>query len=88
MATQKIYAEQFVGITELKRKDTTFIENLSEITAVLKRDSVKAYLVPTSIMETIVEALDDIFLTKTVNQRLKDLRQGKTATVKVNIDEL
>ncbi len=88
MSAQRIYAEQVVGITELKRQDTSFIENLKEITAVLKRDSVKAYLVPPSIMEKLMEALDEISLTKTVNQRLKDLHEGKTTTVKVSINDL
>lgn len=50
MSLKKIYAKRTIGITELKRSDTDFIDNLDEPVAVLKRDKVKAYLISENLM--------------------------------------
>ena len=41
MSIQTIYAQKTIGITDLKRGDTSFINNLTEPVAVLKRDSLE-----------------------------------------------
>jgi len=87
MSMQTIYAHKTIGITDLKR-DSNIIDNLDEPVAILKRDSIKAYLIPERLMEVIADYLDDIRLAKLANQRLDDLENGKTSTIKVNIDEL
>lgn len=56
--------------------------------AVLKRDSIKAYLIPEKMMELIADYLDDIKLTKEANKRLQELEEGKTSTIAVDINEL
>ena len=82
MSIQTIYAQKTIGITDLKRSDTAFIDNL------LKRDTVKAYLIPEKLMAYFMDKLDDLELAKTVNSRLKDLEAGKTQTIAVDIDDL
>jgi PHD/YefM family antitoxin component YafN of YafNO toxin-antitoxin module len=88
MSIQTIYAQKTIGITDLKRSDTAFIDNLLEPIAVLKRDTVKAYLIPEKLMAYFMDKLDDLELVKTVNSRLKDLEAGKTQTIAVEINEL
>lgn len=88
MSLQAIYAHKTIGITDLKRGDTSFIDELDEPIAVLKRDSVKAYLIPEKLMAYFMDKLEDIELSKIANQRLKELEEGKTKTISVDIDEL
>ena len=88
MSLQTIYANKTIGITDLKRGDTKFIDDLSEPIAVLKRDSVKAYLISEQLMGYFMNILEDKELLQTVNQRLKELDDGKTKSIAVNIDEL
>ena len=88
MSLQTIYAHKTIGITDLKRSDTSFIDDLLEPIAILKRDSVKAYLIPEKMMALFADYLDDVKLAKVANHRLQDLEDGKTVTVAVNIDEL
>lgn len=88
MSLQHIYAHKTIGITDLKRSDTGFIDDLIEPIAVLKRDSVKAYLIPEKLMAYFMDKLDDIDLAKIANQRLQDLDDGKTSTIAVDINEL
>jgi PHD/YefM family antitoxin component YafN of YafNO toxin-antitoxin module len=88
MSLQAIYAHKTIGITDLKRGDTSWIDDISEPIAVLKRDSIKAYLIPEKMMELIADYLEDIKLTKIANKRLQDLEDGKTSTLAVKIDDL
>jgi len=88
MSLQAIYAHKTIGITDLKRGDTSFIDELDEPIAVLKRDSVKAYLIPEKLMAYFMDKLEDIELSKIANQRLKELEEGKTKTISVDINEL
>lgn len=53
MSLQNIYATKAINLTELKRGDTNFIDNITEPVAILKRDCVKAYLIPVKLMELI-----------------------------------
>lgn len=88
MSLQAIYAHKTIGITDLKRGDTSFIDELDEPIAVLKRDSVKAYLIPEKLMAYFMDKLEDIELSKIANQRLKELEEGKTKTISVDINDL
>ncbi len=88
MSLQTIYADKTIGITDLKRGDTSFIDKLDEPIAVLKRDSVKAYLIPEKLMAYFMDKLEDIELSKIANQRLKELEEGKTKTISVDINDL
>jgi hypothetical protein len=71
MAFHDIYAHKTIGITELKRT-TELLDNVIEPIAVLKRDMVKCYLVPEKFMQTVIELIDEIQLTKLVNKRIKE----------------
>jgi hypothetical protein len=85
MSLQAIYAQKTIGITDLKRGDTAFIEDLTEPVAVLKRDSVKAYLIPEKLMAYFMDIVEDVELAKLANKRLKN---SKTPAIAVNINEL
>ncbi len=85
MSLQTIYANKTIGITDLKRGDTSFIDELDEPIAVLKRDSVKAYLIPEKLMAMISRYLDDIKLAKMTNERIaNEWEQAE----EVNINDL
>ncbi|MDQ5920921.1 MAG: Prevent-host-death protein [Pseudomonadota bacterium] len=84
MSVQTIYAHKTIGITDLKR-DGGIIDTITEPIAILKRDSIKAYLIPEKLMEVIADYLDDIKLAKLVNERI-DKEWDKA--VEVNIDDL
>ena len=58
------------------------------MTAVLKRDSVKAYLISEKLMAYFMDMLEDRELAKIANQRLKELDECTTQTISVNIDDL
>lgn len=88
MSMQAIYAHKTIGITDLKRGDTKFIDSLEEPIAILKRDSIKAYLIPEKLMKFFMDTLDEMKLNKLVNERLKELDTGKTTTIRVNVDDL
>ena len=87
MSLQTIYAHKTIGITDLKR-DAHILDHITEPIAVLKRDSIKAYLVPERFMEMLADYLDDIELSEIANQRLKELEDGKTQAIEVNINDL
>lgn len=88
MSLKAIYAHKTIGITDLKRGDTAFIDDLDEPVAVLKRDSIKAYLIPEKLMEYFMDLVDDRKLAQIANERLKELEEGKTTAIAVNIDDL
>ena len=87
MSLQTIYAHKTIGITDLKR-DGGIIDNIDEPIAVLKRDSVKAYLIPEKLMAYFMDKLEDIELSNIATQRLKELEDGKTKTISVDINDL
>jgi len=85
MSLQTIYAHKTIGITDLKRSDTSFIDNLDEPIAILKRDSVKAYLIPEKLMALFADYLDDVKLAKLANDRISN---EWDKAIEVSIDEL
>ena len=84
MSVQTIYAHKTIGITDLKR-DGSIIDFIDEPIAILKRDSVKAYLIPEKLMAIIADYLDDIKLAKMVNERIE--KEWSNA-VEVDINDL
>lgn len=84
MSVQTIYAHKTIGITDLKR-DGSIIDCIDEPIAILKRDSVKAYLIPEKLMAIIADYLDDIKLAKIVNERIN--KEWDNA-VEVDINDL
>ena len=87
MSIQTIYAHKTIGITDLKR-DGGIIDFINEPIAILKRDSIKAYLIPEKLMAYFMDIADDMKLAKLANERLQELEEGKTTAIAVNIDEL
>ncbi len=69
MSLQTIYAHQTIGITDLKR-DGGIIDNITEPIAILKRDSIKAYLVPESFMVKVADYMEDMELSRIANERI------------------
>lgn len=64
-------------------KQLVSVDHLDEPIAILKRDSIKAYLIPEKFIAYFIDLAEDIKLAKVVNQRLKDLKEGKTKAIKV-----
>lgn len=82
MSLQTIYAHKAIGITDLKR-DGGVIDNITEPIAILKRDSIKAYLIPEELMSLINDYLDEMKLAKVVNERINK-EWGKALEVDIN----
>jgi hypothetical protein len=84
MSLQTIYAHKTSGITDLKR-DGGIIDHISEPIAILKRDSVKAYLIPEKLMSALADYLEDIKLAKMANERIS---KEWDRTIAVDINDL
>ncbi len=57
MSLQNIYATKTINLTDLKRGDVNFIDNIAEPVAILKRDCVKAYLIPVALMTDFIDKI-------------------------------
>ena len=53
MSLHQICADKTISLTELKRGDTSFIDNLTEPVVILKRDCVMPYLIPVELMALV-----------------------------------
>lgn len=74
-----------VSVTELKRNPSALIEDAEgSPIAILNHNAPTAYLVPAATFTSMVEALEDLELTKIAKERLED---GSTP-VKVDFNEL
>jgi len=81
----KIYAEQTVSISELKKSPKKVIEeSKNKYTAILNHNTSVAYLVPASLFEKILEKIDDDIFSKSVQKRLNE----KNKTVEVDIEKI
>lgn len=60
MSLQDIYATKAINVTELKRSNTDYINNINEPIAILKRDSIKAYLIPVELMKIIMKKSNQV----------------------------
>ncbi|MDD5359534.1 MAG: type II toxin-antitoxin system prevent-host-death family antitoxin [Sulfurovaceae bacterium] len=65
-----IYAEQTVGISELKKSPSSVIKKAGkEAIAILNHNAPIAYLVPSETYEKLMKLLDDYLLTKKAEKR-------------------
>ncbi len=81
--TQQILAEMTASITELKQHPLRTVNSAhGDTIAILSNNKPVFYCVPSKMYETIMNAMDDIYLADIVRQR-----QGEQG-VKVNINDL
>ncbi|MGP4952285.1 type II toxin-antitoxin system Phd/YefM family antitoxin [Psychrobacter sp. T6-1] len=82
---QPIFATQTVSISELKTNPSAVIKQSDgESVAILNHNKPVAYLVSTDVFERMMEAMDDMALSQTVDTRMKD---GQIP-IKVTLDDL
>lgn len=82
---QPIFATQTASISELKNNPSALIKQSDgESIAILNHNKPVAYLVSTDMFEHMMEAMDDMALSQTVNARLND---GQIP-IKVTLDDL
>lgn len=83
---QPILANYTASITELKKSPTQLLKDAGdEAIAILNQNVASAYLVPASLYEKMMEVMDDYYLSKELEERLKD--NEKPVRV-VELDEL
>lgn len=82
---QPILSNYTASITELKKSPTQLLKQAGdEAVAILNHNVASAYLVPSSLYEKMMDIIDDYYLAKEVEERLKD----RDKPVSVNIDDL
>ena len=82
---QPILANYTASITELKKSPTGLLKDAGdEVVAILNHNVASAYLVPSSMYEKMMEIMDDYYLSKEVEERLKDDEKP----VRIELDEL
>ena len=82
---QTIFATQTASISELKNNPSALIKQSDgESIAILNHNKPVAYLVSSDVFERMMEAMDDMALSQTVNARMND---GQTP-IKVTLDAL
>ncbi len=80
-----IHADLTASVTELKKNPSALIADAAGApVAILNNNSPAAYLVPAETYAAMIEALEDLELTKVAEQRLED----GAVPVKVNLDDL
>ena len=82
---QPILANYTASITELKKSPTQILEQAgNEAVAILNHNIASAYLVPSELYEKMMDVIDDYYLTKEVEEALKD----NDKPIRVKIDDL
>jgi antitoxin StbD len=82
---QPILANYTASITELKKSPTQLLkDSTDEAVAILNHNVVSAYLVPSSLYEEMMEIVDSYYLSKEIEERLKDNEKP----IRVDIDDL
>ena len=82
---QPILANYTASITELKKSPTQLLKDAGdEAVAILNHNVASAYLVPASLYEKMMEVMDDYYLSKELEERLKDNEKP----IRVELDEL
>jgi antitoxin StbD len=82
---QPILSNYTASITELKKSPTQLLKQAGdEAVAILNHNVASAYLVPSSLYVKMMDIIDDYYLAKEVEERLKD----GDKPVSVNIDDL
>ena len=81
----KLYANQTVSISELKKSPSRVIESSgNKPTAILSHNKPSAYLVPSKVFEIIMDIMDDYLLSKELQTRMDEGNES----VEVNISDL
>ena len=82
---QPILAKYTASITELKKSPTGLLKDAGdEAVAILNHNVASAYLVPSSMFEKMMDIIDDYYLSKEVEERLKENEKP----IRVELDEL
>ena len=82
---QAILANYTASITELKKSPTQLLKDAGdEAVAILNHNVTSAYLVPSGLYEKMMEVMDEYYLSKEVEERLKDNEKP----IRVELDEL
>ena len=82
---QPILANYTASITELKKSPTQLLKDAGdEAVAILNHNVASAYLVPSHMYEKMMEVMDDYYLSKELEERLKDNEKP----IRVELDEL
>ncbi len=82
---KRVLADCFASISELKKNPTALLKvSTGAPIAILNHNKPTAYLVPAETYEWIMEKLDDIELTATVEMR----RSEKADAIEVSLDGL
>ena len=82
---QPILANYTASITELKKSPTGLLKDAGdEAVAILNHNVASAYLVPSSMFEKMMDIIDDYYLSKEVEERLKENEKP----IRVELDEL
>jgi antitoxin StbD len=83
---QPILANYTASITELKKSPTQLLKDAGdEAVAILNHNVASAYLVPSSLYEKMMDVMDDYYLSKIVEERLK---YDKDELIEVSLDDL
>lgn len=82
---QQLHATQSASISELKKNPSKLISEADgRPVVILNHNMAAAYLIPAETFEIMLNALDDLELKKTVQERLND----GTKSIKVDLDDL
>jgi antitoxin StbD len=80
-ATQAIFANTTVSISDLRKNISTIIDEAGDsAVAVLNHNKPAAYLLSAKAYESLLERLDDAYLLELAKKR----RHGKTVKVRLN----
>jgi len=83
---QPILAKYTASITELKKSPTQLLKDAGdEAVAILNHNVASAYLVPSSLYEKMMDVMDDYYLSKIVEERLK---YDEDDLIEVSLDDL
>ena len=83
---EPILANYTASITELKKSPTQLLKDAeNEAVAILNHNVASAYLVPSSLYAKMMDVMDDYYLSKIVEERLK---YDEDDLIEVSLDDL
>jgi antitoxin StbD len=70
---QRVEASVAVSVSDLKKSPTAVMDEAQgEAVAVLNHNRIMAYMVPANVYESMLEQLDDLYLTELVKERASE----------------
>lgn len=70
---QRVEASVAVSVSDLKKSPTAVMDEAQgEAVAVLNHNRIVAYMVPANVYESMLEQLDDLYLTELVKERANE----------------